>query len=351
MSGSDGTRRGIEGRRPDREARMWQGGGRQGGGRHRRGEQLMVPKAEFASYYGRPIVKKPVWKELDIAGYLFTGGIAAGSAVIGAGADLTGRPALRRNSRVAALASVGISGVALVHDLGVRSRFHHMLRVAKPTSPMSVGTWILSAFSLPAGVAAVAELPGLVPPPLRGLVRMISRPAGLASALVAPGLATYTAVLIADTSVPSWHEAWPELPFVFAGSALAGSAGLALLGAPTAEAGPVRRLAVLGAALELVASHRVEHRLGLLAEPYKEGKAGKKMKLAKQLTAAGGVTAVTLGRRSRVAAVAAGAALLAASALTRFAIFEAGVASAEDPKYVVVPQRERLQRRTTVTPS
>src|SRR3954452_1821750 len=209
MSDSDVTRRGIEGRRPDREARMWESGGRR-----RRGEQLMVPKAEFASYYGRPIVKKPVWKELDIAGYLFTGGIAAGSAVIGAGADLTGRPALRRNARVAALAAVGVSGAALVQDLGVPSRFHHMLRVAKPTSPMSVGTWILSAFSLPAGIAAAAEMPGLLPPPLRGLVAAFSRPAGVASALLAPGLATYTAVLLADTSVPSWHEAWPELPFV-----------------------------------------------------------------------------------------------------------------------------------------
>src|SRR3954462_9503301 len=351
MSGSDVTRRGIEGRRPDREARMWQGGGRQGGGRPRRGEQLMVPKAEFASYYGRPILKKPVWKERDIAGYLFTGGIAAGSAVIGAGADLTGRGDVRRTSRLAALAAVGVSGVALVHDLGVPSRFHHMLRVAKPTSPMSVGTWILTAFSLPAGLAAAAEVPGLVPSPLRDTVQAVSRPAGLASALVAPGLATYTAVLLADTSVPSWHEAWPELPFVFAGSALSGSAGLALLLAPVAENGPVRRLAVLGSALELTASQRIEHRLGLLAEPYKEGKAGRKMKLAKALTAAGAVTAATLGRRSRLAAVAAGAALFASSALTRFAVFEAGVASAEDPKYVVVPQRERLQRRTSVTPS
>jgi polysulfide reductase-like protein len=330
----------------DREARLWDSGGRR-----RRGEQLMVPKAEFSSYYGRPIVKKPVWKELDIAGYLFTGGIAAGSAVIAAGADLTGRPALRRTSRLSALVAVGVSGVALVHDLGVPSRFHHMLRVAKPTSPMSVGTWILSAFSLPAGVAAAAEMPALVPPPLRGVVKAIGRPAGVASALVAPGLATYTAVLLADTAVPSWHEAWPELPFVFAGSALSGSAGLALLLAPVDETGPVRRLAVLGSALELAASQRIEQRLGLLAEPYKEGEAGRKMRFAKRLTLAGAVTAATLGRRSRVAAVAAGASLLAASALTRFAVFEAGVASAEDPKYVVVPQRERLQRRTSVTPS
>ena len=346
MSQSDVTRSGIEGRRPDREARMWESGGRR-----RRGEQLMVPKAEFSSYYGRPIIKKPVWSERDIAGYLFTGGIAAGSAVVGVGADLTDRPALRHAARLSSLAALGVSGVALVHDLGVPSRFHHMLRVAKPTSPMSVGTWILTAFSLPTGLAAAAELPGLLPPFVRGLVADLSRPAGIASALVAPGVATYTAVLLADTSVPSWHEAWPELPFVFAGSALSGSAGLGLLAAPLAENRPVRRLALLGSALELAASQRVEHRMGLLAEPYKEGKAGQKMRWARRLTAAGAVTAVTLGRKSRVAAFAAGASLFAASALTRFAIFEAGVASTEDPKYVVVPQRERLQRRTSVTPS
>jgi hypothetical protein len=321
----------------------------------RRGEQLMVPRAEFSSYYGRPIIKKPVWEERDIAGYLFTGGIAAGSALIGAGADLTDRPALRHVSRLGSLTALGISGAALVHDLGVPARFHHMLRVAKPTSPMSVGTWILTAFSLPTGLAGAAELPGFVPPLLRGVVAAMSRPAGVASALVAPGLATYTAVQLADTSVPSWHEVWPELPFVFAGSALAGSAGLALMLAPVDETAPVRRLAALGAGLELAASHRMESRSGLVAEPYQQGTAGKKMRLAKQLTIAGAVTAAVLGRRSRVAAVASGAALFVASALTRFGVFEAGVASTEDPKYVVVPQRERLQqrgqRRTSVTPS
>src|SRR4051794_41792863 len=107
MSASDVTRRGIEGRRPDSEARMWQGGGRQGGGRHRRGEQLMVPKAEFASYYGRPIVKKPVWKELDIAGYLFTGGVAAGSAGLRGGARPQGPPAPPRGARAGPLSPGG----------------------------------------------------------------------------------------------------------------------------------------------------------------------------------------------------------------------------------------------------
>lgn len=54
-------------------------GGRHGrhrrGGR-RRGEQLMVPKAEFQSYYGRPVIKPPSWEARDIAGYFFLGGLA-----------------------------------------------------------------------------------------------------------------------------------------------------------------------------------------------------------------------------------------------------------------------------------
>jgi hypothetical protein len=58
------------------------------------------------------------------------------------------------------------------------------------------------------------------------------------------------------------------------------------------------------------------------------------------------VAGAVLGRRRRVVAAAAGTALMAASALTRFGIFEAGKASARDPKYTVGPQRERLQSRT-----
>ena len=307
----------------------------------RRGEQLMVPKATFESYYGRPVVKKPVWEERDIAGYFFTGGLAAGSALLAAGADLSGRPQLRRSARLTSLAALAVSGVALVHDLGRPARFYNMLRVAKPTSPMSVGTWLLSAFALPVGVGAIAEMPSLVPKPMRGVAQAMSRPASLAAAAIAPAIATYTAVLISDTAVPAWHAAYPELPFVFAGSALSAAAGAALASVPVADNGPARRLAVLGAGLELAASQRVERRLGFVGEPYTTGEAGRKMKVAKKLTAAGAVGGALLGRRSRVAAVASGACLMAASALTRFAIFEAGVASTEDPAYTVRPQRER----------
>ncbi|MFP3835817.1 NrfD/PsrC family molybdoenzyme membrane anchor subunit, partial [Chryseobacterium sp. SIMBA_028] len=80
------------------------------------------------------------------------------SALRGLGGQLTGRPTLRRNARLGALGAVGLGAVALVKDFGRPERFLNMLRTFKVTSPMSVGSWILSAFSAGAGVVAVAEL-------------------------------------------------------------------------------------------------------------------------------------------------------------------------------------------------
>ncbi|MER7892818.1 NrfD/PsrC family molybdoenzyme membrane anchor subunit [Micromonospora sp. NPDC094482] len=333
--------------RPDRTGRGERRRRRRGGG-----EELKVPEAEFTSYYGRPILKAPVWK-WDIAAYLFTGGLAAGSSLLAAGGQLTGRPALRKAGRVTALAAVSASAVFLIKDLGRPARFHHMLRVAKPTSPMSVGTWILTAYGPVAGLAAITEAaPWLPERGLPGVARRLLPPlghaAGLAAAVTAPALATYTGVLLADTAVPSWHEAYPELPIIFAGSALASGAGVGLIAAPPAQAGPARRMAVAGAALELTGAHRVETRLGLLSEPYRTGRPGRMLRLGRTLTAAG-VAGALIGRRSRVLSGLSGAALLAASVATRFGVFYAGVASARDPKYTVVPQRERANRRDATT--
>lgn len=311
----------------------------------------MVPEAEFTSYYGRPIVKPAPW-EHDIPAYLFTGGLAAGSSLIAAGADLTGRPVLRRTGRLTALGALGFSMVALVHDLGRPERFYNMLRTAKLTSPMSVGTWILSIYGPFAGLAAAAEAVGLLPQRWRSsrvlsAVSAAGRPAGLAAALTAPPVAAYTAVLLSDTATPSWHAAYKELPFVFVGSASAAAAGVGLLAAPTAEAAPVRRMAAAGALLELAMEQRMERSMGITAEPLHHGTAGRLMRAAKLLTAAGAAGTLLAGRNRAVAAVS-GAALVAGSACTRFGVFEAGIASAKDPKYTVVPQRERLEREGPV---
>nr|WP_252438621.1 NrfD/PsrC family molybdoenzyme membrane anchor subunit [Pseudonocardia humida] len=319
---------------------------RRGGGGGGRGEQTVVPDAEFRSYYGRPVLKTPVW-DWRIPAYLFAGGLAAGSSVVAAGADLTGRPQLRRAGRLGSLAGLLGSMYFLVSDLGRPERFHHMLRVFKPTSPMSVGTWILSAFGPGAGIAAVAEL---VPArwrrtwPARLLARS-ARPAGVSAAAIAPGLASYTAVLLSHTAVPGWNEVRDELPFVFTGSAAASGGGFGMLCAPVEEAGPARVFAAVGAAGELLAAKRMEQRMGLIGEVYRHGKAHRLRRASEVLTLAGLAGTVLVARRSRTGAAASGLALLAGSALQRFGVFEAGVESTRDPKYVVVPQRERLEQR------
>jgi formate-dependent nitrite reductase membrane component NrfD len=317
----------------DQGAQMFRGGGK--------GEQLAVPRADFQSYYGRPVLKRPVWN-WKIAAYLFLGGLSGGSALLAAGADLTGRPSLRKVSRLGALVSILASLYFLVADLGRPARFHHMLRVAKLSSPMSVGTWILSAYGPFAGLAAIAEI---MPKWLRHswigrLIERLARPSGLTAAAVAPGVASYTAVLLSQTAVPAWREAHPYLPFVFVGSAAASGGGLGMVLAPVDESGPARRMAVAGAGLEVVASRVMEKRLGLVAEAYTTGKAHWVRQLSEVLTVGGALGAVIGRNRATVAA--SGVALLAGSALQRFGVFEAGVESTKDPKYVVVPQRERL---------
>jgi hypothetical protein len=304
----------------------------------------MVPDATFTSYYGRPVVKASPWQR-DIPAYFFLGGLAAGSALLAAGADLTGRHELRRVMRLGALAGVGAGPFALIHDLGKPSRFLNMLRVAKPTSPMSVGTWILAAFGPMAGIAATAEVVALLPRPLQTLARPVTfaaRPAGLAAALLAPGLASYTGVLLADTATPAWHAAHRELPFVFAASAGMAAGGLGMMGAPVDQAGPARRLAIGGVLLDLAAERRMEQSMGITAETLGRGRARVLMRTSRALAAGGLVGAVAFGRRSRLVSFLSGGALIAASACTRFAIFEAGQESARDPRYTVGPQRERL---------
>jgi hypothetical protein len=335
MSESDVTRDGVQGARPGRQAPTGAHAGRRRR-RRGRGEQPMVPDATFSSYYGKPVLNKPTWEPLDIAGYLYLGGLAGASSLLAAGADATGRPGLAAPAKLGAVGAISLSLAALVHDLGRPARFLNMLRVFKPTSPMSVGSWLLSGYAPLTMVAAATEV--------TGRYRLLGSAATAASAVLGPAVATYTAVLLSDTAVPSWHEGYRELPFVFAGSGATAASGLALLAAPAAQAGPARRMAVLGAALELGAFRSMKRRIGLAAEPYEQGRPHLLLRAAELLTAGGAALALLGGRDRRPAAVA-GAALLTGSAALRFGVFHAGVASAEDPKYTVVPQRERLTSR------
>ncbi len=301
----------------------------------------MVPDAEFTSYYGRPVIKEPVWKTPDVPGYLFLGGLAGASSVLAASARLSGYHELARVAKISALGAISLSAVALIHDLGRPQRFANMLRVFKPSSPMSVGSWLLSAYGPVVGAAALSDVTGILP--------QAGFAATLGAGLLGPTIATYTAALICDTAVPGWHAGYREMPYLFAGSASGAAGGLGLLTLPLAEVAPARTLATLGASAELVAKRQLLKRLAStegqsLAEPYETGTPGQLLHAAEILTVAGLAGAV-LGRRSRVVSALAGASLLAASALTRFGVFEAGMATARDPKYTIIPQRRRLEAR------
>jgi DMSO reductase anchor subunit len=309
-------------------------GAARGGGR---GEQSMVPEPEFRSYYGRPILKEPTWKTPDVPLYLFLGGLAGASAVLAEGAAVTGRPGLERVTRIAAAGGAATGTVFLVHDLGRPERFLNMLRVFKPTSPLSVGSFVLAPFSALSGAAAASLVTGRLP--------ALGRLAGLGAAVLGPPLATYTAALFANTAIPAWHEAHRELPFAFGGSGAAAAGGLAMLLAPLAETGPAARLALAGSALELGAVHRIESH-GLVAEPYRIGLPGRLMWAARSLTLAASALTVAGARWPWLRRLA-GPAYVAGSVTLRFGVFEAGRLAARDPKYVVVPQRERLAARTS----
>jgi formate-dependent nitrite reductase membrane component NrfD len=286
----------------------------------------------YQSYYGKPIIKEPVWKPV-IPLYFFIGGLGGASAALSWGASLMGHRRLSRNATFLSLVALAISPVLLIVDLGRPSRFFNMLRMFKVTSPMSVGSWLLSATGGAVGVTAVCEALDILPR-LRSLTRAVGGVLGLP-------VATYTAALIADTAVPVWHDARRELPLVFAGGSAASAGAAAMLVTPPSEAGPARRLALAGALLESAATTGMEQRLGtLIGEPYRQGNAGLSASIARNCTR-GGAVVVALAGKKRLGSILGATLLLAGSLIQRWSVVQAGHQSARDPKYTVVPQRQR----------
>ncbi|MEW9532939.1 NrfD/PsrC family molybdoenzyme membrane anchor subunit [Microbispora sp. NPDC049125] len=299
----------------------------------RRRDEEMVPEAEFRSYYGQRVIKAPIWHEPHMPVYLYLGGVSGAASTMAAAGRFTGRPRLEMAARGAAFAGGTLGAAFLVAELGRPERFLNMLRVFKPTSPMSVGSWTLAAQGGLTAVSLGSAVTGVLP--------LAGDAATLVSGVTGPVMATYTAVLLADTAVPAWHEARRELPFLFAGSALASAAAAVMVATPRAQAGPIRALAAVGAVTEVLAGAVMERRLGLVGEPYRQGRAGRLMKASRVLTLGGGVLATVAGRSRALTALSA-AALTAGALCTRFGVLAAGRASAADPKYTVVPQRARL---------
>src|SRR5581483_4925059 len=184
------------------------GAGGGGGGVHPGRAAAMT--VNVSEYPPRRILKPAPWT-WEIPAYFFVGGLAGASATLGLGAELAGMPRLARRARLAAAVGAAACPPLLISDLGRPERFLNMLRVLRPTSPMNVGTWGLSAFGASAGAAAASDITGLA----RGPGRL----AGAVAGLLGPPLAVYTAVLTATTAIPAWSRARPVLPFLFASGA------------------------------------------------------------------------------------------------------------------------------------
>jgi hypothetical protein len=243
---------------------------------------------------------------------------------------------LARRAWGAACGAIGVSPALLISDLGRPERFMNMLRLVKVTSPMSLGSWILSVSGPATAIAAANSWLGLFPRTAR-----LARPA---AALLGLPLSSYTAALLADTSVPAWHEARQTLPFVFTSGAALSAGAIGVIATPPEHAGPARRLALGSAVAEVGFKQLMQRRLGDAGEAYGRGAAARAGGIAQACIALGATLLARLGARSRPAAVAAGALLAAGAFGTRWSVFKAGHESVADPKYVIAPQRDAIDR-------
>ncbi len=209
------------------------GGGGGGGG----GGPDAALRTQVPGYAGRPTTKAPNWHGLVTLDLLFNN-LSTG-LFLAAGLGELVMPAQVRPLAVAAypIAWLFLIGdlVCLVFDLGDPKRFHHMLRVWKPSSPMSFGTWVLAAYSVPLTLlAAIGLLAGA--DALHGL-RVVLIVIGL---VLAVGAGVYKGVLFSTTAQRGWGDArWLGAYLINSAVAL-GSAEMLLLavilGAPEAAA-------------------------------------------------------------------------------------------------------------------
>lgn len=298
------------------------------------------PEQTAGTYYDLPALKKTVWK-VEIPIYYFVGGTAGSMAMLGAAAALCNREGafnrLTTYARLGALGGSMMSAVLLIHDLGRPERFIYMLRVFRPTSPMSVGTWMLSSFG---ACLSLSWLASKTP-----LLSAVEKPAYAVAGLLGLGMSGYTGVLIGNTAVPLWQQVRRELPVLFIASSAA-SAGSLLSLAPLDEAEDkiTERFSTVAKTVELTAGSKLERRsrqVPAVARPLRSGTGGTLWKISRVCVLVS-LAATLAGHKWKAAKKAGGILGAAGSLTTRLAIHEAGKESAQDARALFTQQREGL---------
>lgn len=293
------------------------------------------------AYTGVPILQKPSWNN-EVAAYFYLGGISSGAYLLGALADLSGEKwrSLAHTAHVVSFAAMVPCAPLLIDDLGKPSRFYHMMRLFKPSSPMNLGSWTLlvhSGFATLLAAHALADWGKL--PILGSLAKILpSRIVGAGGMLPAMTLGGYTGVLIGTTSVPVWSIS-PVLGGLFMASALAtGTSAVALASILSGRDTPAEHvvlasISMAAGASELCLAGGYLATSGRAATPLLTGVDGALL-LGAVTTSATALALELAGlrghTRQRVFSALAAGVTLAGGAMLRWAVIRAGHTSAGD---------------------
>jgi formate-dependent nitrite reductase membrane component NrfD len=282
-------------------------------------------------YYGLPMLKRPLWG-WEIAYYFFLEGISSGSYILGTLADVCGGgryQGLVRNARYIALAAVLPCPPLLIADLGRPERFHHMLRIVKLRSPMSLGAWALLGFSQPVAILALAQFAGLRSAPARAL--------SLAGLPFAFFMLAYPGVLLSTTSIPIWSRThW--LGALLGSSSMASAASaLAIASAFDSKSNEgtrevIHRIEGIAHTAEALALAGYVVTAGSAAGPLTKGRYSRMFRVG---AFAVGIAlpvfiTVTRRKRGRAATVVSGLLSIAGAIALKWSVVHAGRDSAED---------------------
>ncbi len=221
-----------------------------------------------AGYANQVVTKPPAWHDLVVLDVLFNN-LTTGLFLVAAAGELAVPASFTPIATWAypiALALLLIDLALLVLDLGDKLRFHHMLRVFKPSSPMSLGTWCLTVYSLfltaiiaAEFVVAMGWLSGDA-----GLAWWVRKAAIVGGIPFAFGSAAYKGVLFSMTAQPGWKDARWLGAYLVNTALLLGAAQLLVIAAVMDETRAVEMLVpgvVVLAVLNLIP-------LGLLANDF-----------------------------------------------------------------------------------
>jgi formate-dependent nitrite reductase membrane component NrfD len=302
------------------------------------------PRRKDKNYYGIPPIKHAHWT-WQIPVYFWIGGIGAGVHLFSTIAQILGHKdeALTRTSRYTVLATMILSPILLIWDLGRPERFYNMLRVLKLRSPMSTQSWSVFAFGNLSGLIAARQAAedGLLGDdnPLVRLVKLI--PARTLSILALPvglNVGSNTGNLISATSVPLWARNWLFMGPTFLASGLSTALSWLSLVLHLTNSGEKKTLRTL---------HRAEKAIivieaGLMATSLARMSRWSKPLFSREVaplfvggTLLGGLVApmaLLFGKETRKKSLLASILVLAGGLAFRFAIIKGGRISADDPE-------------------